>query len=180
MLVWFGWIYNNGHVVTMSIVRPLVVFEKWATFKCFLPSYFPPSPTQIEINMWIRIFNDKKKLLEKNYTHDKTICISTYLKWSCNATLKSKLSPLSVKPIPIKACRPAIITKIFPSKYSAQMLWMNESTNESMYRQTAKWQKPYSLQCSLHISFASDKENLFNNQSFLGWLSFLYSQHLNK
>lgn len=30
----------------------------------------------------------------------------THLKWSCNATLKSKASPRSPKPIPIKARRP--------------------------------------------------------------------------
>lgn len=31
---------------------------------------------------------------------------TTHLKWSCNATLKSKASPRSPKPIPINARRP--------------------------------------------------------------------------
>ena len=37
---------------------------------------------------------------------------------------------------------------------------------------TSLYQYPYSPHSSLYISFGADKENLFNNHSFLGWQSF--------
>ena len=47
--------------------------------------------------------------------HEHVCPATTHLKWSCNATLKSKASPRSPKPIPINARRPGGQRRINPS-----------------------------------------------------------------
>lgn len=56
---------------------------------------------------------------------------TTHLKWSCSATLKSKASPRSTKPIPINARRPGGQHRINPTRQRQRKLFLRGGTPET-------------------------------------------------
>ena len=100
-----------------------------------------------------------------------------------NAFYPSSGSVLSVRRLPPAKKRKKTWVELSNSRFALRKLYHRATGNSNWF----KWQpfhlllwilnpniiihvhSPYS---SLHVSFSTDKENSFNNQSFLGWRSF--------
>lgn len=74
----------------------------------------PGSPPQGPAST--RITHDPPKSGKEGRRREHACPGATHLKWSCNATLKSKASPRSPKPIPINARRPGEKHRIGPTR----------------------------------------------------------------
>ena len=96
---WFAklWHTNSSHMVSYLLFQ----LHSWTKLIALV------------VKMWL--CENGKLMFYINTTErvNEKVNNNTYLKWSCMATIISKESPLSAKPIPMNALRPAKVKNFF-------------------------------------------------------------------